>query len=366
MYFVGKGLALSQNPSLLPELQQMIRSGTVSWEIVVWASSNQMVLTVLYNQFKKNNLLAELPDDLLEYMEDINNQNLLRNQAILIQVKDIIKCLNQNNIYPVFLKGTGNLLDGLYPDQADRMIGDIDFLVPEDQVIPCAEILVKDLGYELSYGLFDPAETLSWHRHHPTLINKSTVAAVEIHRQPVSTPFDKHFNFKLIDQEKKAINHYGKAYVLSDKHQVIYNMMNVQMNDNASYWGTILMRQSYDLLLLAQGLSPLKTAMEFGHYFRKLNLYLAVSTLVFGSPPSLGYQNTWRVKLHLFRIRILLNYSGLNRIQKVILYIVFRLGRYFSLLIRCLYDNNTRLYVYRRLKNSRWYFQHLSSYKLQW
>jgi len=37
--------------------------------------------------------------------------------------------LNTAGISPIYLKGTGNLIDGIYGDVGERIIGDIDFLV---------------------------------------------------------------------------------------------------------------------------------------------------------------------------------------------------------------------------------------------
>ena len=38
-----------------------------------------------------------------------------------------------NNITPIFLNGAENLLEGLYKDIAERMIGDIDFIISEKE-----------------------------------------------------------------------------------------------------------------------------------------------------------------------------------------------------------------------------------------
>jgi len=47
---------------------------------------------------------------------------------------------------PIYLKGTGNLIDGIYSDIGERIIGDIDFLVPEKDFRTTAELFKKE-GY---------------------------------------------------------------------------------------------------------------------------------------------------------------------------------------------------------------------------
>jgi len=65
--------------------------------------------------------------------------NLARNKQIIEQVKELTSTLNKADISPIFLKGTGNLIDGAYSDIGERIIGDIDFLFPENNFLTTAE-----------------------------------------------------------------------------------------------------------------------------------------------------------------------------------------------------------------------------------
>ena len=56
-------------------------------------------------------------------MEHITNINRERNKQIITQAKELNSLLLANNIRPIFLKGTGNLLAGIYDDIAERMVG---------------------------------------------------------------------------------------------------------------------------------------------------------------------------------------------------------------------------------------------------
>ena len=55
-------------------------------------------------------------------LKEIYDLNRESNQQILRQIDDITAILNKENIQPVFLKGTANLLDGLYSDLGERMM----------------------------------------------------------------------------------------------------------------------------------------------------------------------------------------------------------------------------------------------------
>ena len=77
-------------------------------------------------------------------MEYITNLNRDRNKQIISQAQDLNTLLLKNNITPIFLKGTGNLLEGLYDDIAERMVGDIDFIFSKID-FPKAITLLKEL-----------------------------------------------------------------------------------------------------------------------------------------------------------------------------------------------------------------------------
>ena len=49
----------------------------------------------------------------MEHITDINRE---RNKQIITQAQELNTLLLNNNITPIFLKGTGNLLAGIYDD----------------------------------------------------------------------------------------------------------------------------------------------------------------------------------------------------------------------------------------------------------
>ena len=82
----------------------------------------------MYCNFKRADFLQYLPQELVSYMEHITNLNREAKQTNNYQAQDLNSSIISNNITPIFLKGTGNLLEGLYEDIGERMVGDIDFL----------------------------------------------------------------------------------------------------------------------------------------------------------------------------------------------------------------------------------------------
>ena len=100
----------------------------------------------LYCNLQRANFLHYLPEELVTYMKHITNLNRDRNEEIITQARELNTLLLANNITPISLKGTGNLLAGVYKDEAERMVGDIDFIFSKEDY-PKVIKLLKNFDY---------------------------------------------------------------------------------------------------------------------------------------------------------------------------------------------------------------------------
>ena len=150
LLFIAKCLTISHEEKYLKEIKNELKFGIINWEKVVQVSSSHYVLPALYCKLKRHHLLALIPSDLAQYLKFLSNLNRDRNQEILFQAKEINTLLLKNNIVPIFLKGAAFILEDLYDDIAERMIGDIDFLVSKSDYQKTIFILKKD-GYKLLF-----------------------------------------------------------------------------------------------------------------------------------------------------------------------------------------------------------------------
>ena len=131
LYFIAKCLTISLEEKNRQEIEKQLKSTSIDWDAVVKVSTAHYVFPALYCNFKRANFLKYLPADLVDYMKHITDLNRDRNSQILQQAQELNSLLLANNIRPIFLKGTGNLLAGIYADNGERMVGDIDFLCSE-------------------------------------------------------------------------------------------------------------------------------------------------------------------------------------------------------------------------------------------
>ncbi len=360
LFFIGKCLSLGHCPEKIDEVRKVIRSGLVAWEQVVWVSTDQIAFSALYVQLKRAGLLQELPDDLVEYMEEFISLNRERNYQLIDQAYEITELLNQQGIVPIFLKGVGHLLDGLYDDIGERQVGDIDILIVENDLVRAAEILIRE-GY-VPIIKFDP-NSLKVNRHYPRLLNNDRTAAVELHRQIFISSFFKTMDISSFFQNIRMLNTPYKAAVLSDFHQIVYNILNVQINDRGYYYGKVFLRQIYDLLLLAGRKNPLDAVKDFGKYFHQMNANLTLSDHILDHPGTIAFQSDWRTKRFLSRVFFKIDHPRWSRFSNGFLYLWFRCAHSANYFVRAIYDDNIRRSVYKRICNPQWYLNHLKSYK---
>ena len=360
LFFVGKCLSLKSVPDSLDEVRQTIRSGYVEWEQIVWVSTGQFVFSALYLQLKRAGLLSELPSDLVEYMKEFADLNRERNQKIIQQAIELTKLLNENGITPVFLKGTAHLLDGLYEDIAERQVGDIDILVDESEMVRVAEILI-DCGYT-PLGKYNPRDFKAT-KHYPRLQNFNQVASVEVHRQILGYPSCKYIDGRTLITNSKNLDLPVKACVLCDQHQIIHNILHVQISHEDFYYARVNIRQGYDLYLLSQRVNPLDVVNSFGKYFYRMNCNLAITNKIFFNPVTLNYAPNLQTKIYLDRISRHVNYAKWDRFSHGILFLLVRFSRYTLTLIRIIYDKKSRDALFTRMSDPDWVGQHLKSYR---
>lgn len=358
-YFVGQCLSLDEHPGFRRTIVKKTRDEDIDWDDFVQISSDHLVIPALYVQFKAHDLLQIIPEEVTLTLSEIYEANRIRNAQILLQIDRLTAILHAHRIYPVFLKGTANLLDGLYADLGERMMHDIDFLVPEEDYLRTAAILEK-MGYSHTPVSYMDYRDL---KHYPCLYKSGEPAVVEIHRLPVTEKYADQFNSAMVFRDKKAVAVKSEVYVPSDRHKLIHTFIHSQLSHGCYAYKQSSFRDFNDLRLLSKRV-PVFTLPDFTRYPKK-----AISWLVFGQRalgvPGLFYPfETRAAKWFAFRYDLALsNANSYNKFKffKKLIYLLF--VRYIGGLIRAIFEKRQRMSVYKRLKNPQWYGAHLMSFK---
>ena len=234
LFFVAKCLTIQHEEKNRVLIENELKSKPIDWIAVVKVSSAHYVFPALYCNLKRANFLEYVPDDLVEYMIYITNLNRERNEKIIKQAKELNQLLLDHNITPIFLKGTGNLLEGLYEDIAERMVGDIDFIVAMDEYEKTINLLKKN-----EYSVIKNYKTNSTHRHYSPLVNKTRIGAVEIHNSIFQRPYEELLEFEKI---KTTLVKQSDFYFLSNENKLVTTILAKILNDNLFYNHTRVQR----------------------------------------------------------------------------------------------------------------------------
>jgi len=358
-YFIGKCLTLDEHPGFREEIIELIEADSIDWKNFTALCSNHLILPVIYLKFKSQELLPYLPKVVSDYFKEIYELNLVRNNQILYQLQEVTAVLNKGHIYPVYLKGAGNLLDGLYDDIGERMMGDIDFLVPEKDYLPAAELLKKE-GYLTDFPTYLDVTDL---KHYPRLFKVGVPADLEIHRLPVAEKYLGWFSPAIIFKEKKAALNLDGCFVLSDRHNIINNFIHSQLGHGGSITGIVSFRDLYDLYLLSKRsevkltIADIEPKQKAIAYF----VFAGIALNLSGKFYPTGNLSSW----------ILTKKHELNYGSKTF-YTIFQSVTYFtqriiigftSQIFHSIYNRKMRQSVINRLTDRHWYRAHLDSYK---
>ncbi|CAL2093020.1 nucleotidyltransferase family protein [Tenacibaculum sp. 190524A05c] len=285
LFFVGKCLTINHEDHNKIIVENLLQQQTVDWDNVVKVSTSHYVFPALYCNLKRANFLHYLPEDLVGYMKHITDLNRERNEQIVEQAKEINDILLNNNITPIFLKGTGNLLEGLYDDIGERMLGDIDFIVEKHLFKKSIKVL-KNYGYSrvVQHDNHFPSE-----KHYPRLQKEDQIGAIEIHYEMTTGEHSRLFNYNTVKTSFKVKNNIS---TLSYNDQLKLTIIAKQINDNGMFYHDISLRNAYDVFLLSQktnsreSLTPLPNRLKI-----PLNNFLAVSNIVLNSNSILFIKN---------------------------------------------------------------------------
>ena len=343
LYFIAKCLTISLEEKNRDEIEKHLESETIDWDTVVKVSTAHYVFPALYCNLKRVDFLKYLPADLVDYMKYITNLNRDRNIQIIQQAKELNSLLLEKNVRPVFLKGTGNLLEGLYKDVGERMVGDIDFLFSEKDSYSTFKILKSD-GYSSPENILD---MFPKHRHFPRLIKPANIAAIEIHKEVLKEKYRGEFNYKIISEDAQLINDFS---VLSFENQLSLSIISSQINDYGFELKNFTLRNAYDVFLLSKKVDTKKVISKFTKLKNPLNCFLANCNLVFGDLESLGYFKTKESDKYLKAFNKSL-YKSKSTTKINFKLIKINLNRQFGIVFKSIFNSENRKWLLNRIKS---------------
>jgi hypothetical protein len=352
LFFIAKCLTISLEDKNRDEIEIILKTTDVDWEAVVKVSTSHFVFPAIYCNFKRADFLEYLPADLVDYMKHITDLNRDRNTQIIQQAQELNSLLLANNIKPIFLKGTGNLLAGLYKDITERMVGDIDFIFSIEDY-PKAITILREFGY---CEVFKTDNNYPQFKHYQRLKNANNIAAIEIHKELLIEKYANEFNYSFVNQDSQNINGFS---VLSYANKLNLSIIANQINDSGFYYKTMALRNAYDVFLLSKKTNAKAAVNALDKLTHPLNCFLATCYEVFNDVDSLEYNNTKKAAFYLsiFNSQFTNRKATKRRHKRIKTYLFFKSR--VNILYKSIIYKEYRVWLFKILSDKNWYKEKL-------
>jgi hypothetical protein len=348
LFFVARCLTISLEEKNRQVIEAQLQGEPIDWDAVVKVSTRHLVLPALYCNLKRADFLQYLPEELVSYMEHITHLNRERNRKIIVQAEELNTLLLAHNITPIFLKGTGNLVAGLYEDIAERMVGDIDFIFSKE-AYPKAISLVLEHGYE---EVLKTDYNRPMFRHYERLKKENTIAAIEIHKELLIEKYANEFNYSVVAQDCQTIHGFA---VLSYAHKLNLSILANQINDHGFYYKTMALRNAYDVFLLSKKTDAKAAVNTLDSLRHPLNCFVAACHEVFNEPASLEYHKTKKTASYLTVFNKQFLHSRKTKRQHKRLKTYLFLKSRVNIIYKSIIYKEHRVWLFKLVTDKNWY-----------
>jgi Uncharacterised nucleotidyltransferase len=260
--FLYSCLSHNSSPAASAALLQAAQSPSFAWETFVRLASETLVAPAVFNALQSKNIVEAVPEDVVDFFDGMAILNRQRNEQLVVEVFELATVLNEVNVVPVFLKGAAHLLSGLYLDPAERLMADLDVLVPADHLSVCAAHLCAK-GYQ---ALTDA--NYSEHHHYQPLGRPDRIAIVELHDEPLDLPYRRLLASHIVFGETIMIRSgAAKLAVPSARCRLIHAVAHPQLADHAYLYGKLPLRELLDFARLHEAFAYEIDWREFARHF---------------------------------------------------------------------------------------------------
>lgn len=310
--YIADILSYKSSKSLL---EKTLSNKAFNWDNIVIEGSKHLVLPAIYCRLKSKQLTHLLPEELDTYLKEITALNRSRNSQIIFQINTLSELLKAHEIEHVFLKGAALISGDYYEDIAERMLGDIDILISNDQLDYAFQLLKDNSYYPIEQTL---GNDFFEHKHLPRLKTDTYICAVELHRKLFLTYQCDTLSTENILASSRIIN---GICIPSVTHQQLHNILNYQVNDKGSLHNSISFRSAYDsIVLFKNGTIELKPS-------KLIKTYYSILSLFFDDFPEHYKNTTFTTRFYVYKLKHISFYRFWNKLIKLLDFSWIVIGR---------------------------------------
>jgi len=227
------------SPSEPAALKRELAADGIRWDQVVRIAEQEMLSAALYGALIAGGLIDAVPQPVRDPLKRRFTINLIRNEKIKQQAADIVATLNQCGIEPIILKGGLHFFEAPPAEIGNRMMWDLDFLVPEE-AFEQAITALRATGYAPD----DEGE--SWIYHYRPMSQPGSIAPIDVHKyvgeQKDILPTAEAWRLAVPVAAGEL-----RLRALCPSHRVIHNVFHSQVQDRGHELGIIYPRQLHAL-----------------------------------------------------------------------------------------------------------------------
>ncbi|MCJ8009111.1 nucleotidyltransferase family protein [Lederbergia wuyishanensis] len=180
-------LNMSKIPNELKLLLEIIKSESEvdnehfskpDWDLFLELALHHRLYPLLYTKIAKLDY-SWIPKKVIKSLHIYYQQNTFRMLHLSGEMEKLCKLFTENKIRPLFLKGP-ILAETLYGDISKRTSGDLDILVPINDLDKANELLIAQ-GYNKDEYIQTVLNDWKWRHHHFTYFHPMKGTKIEIH-----------------------------------------------------------------------------------------------------------------------------------------------------------------------------------------
>ncbi|MCP4700523.1 MAG: nucleotidyltransferase family protein [Gammaproteobacteria bacterium] len=240
---------------LIGAAEETINSDQADWHKMLRCAGQHNVAPALYTSLKKSGLLHRLPYDAAEYLHAVWSLTRQRNRMLRQALVSVCSQLNTIDITPLLLKGAAGLVpEGKYPGADDRIMADLDLLMPEGRTEEASNIL-KRKGYRRSIPDDKVAfwECIGGQHHHDIPIRHPDFPVkIELHRHAHGV---KELDNTEPSAWKGAVKHEysgAEVFIPGPAFAILHNFIHHQLQEKAFPMNKFDLRRLYEFTLFCR------------------------------------------------------------------------------------------------------------------
>jgi len=330
-------IAFAVSPFITKEnVVKLIESGEpLDWEEVAKISGAHSIVQALYPALVEKDVVDYVPDEFLNYIRNLTELNHKRNLMMRVQLVEAVTIINKCGIKPLLMKGAAHLFLDTFANISDRLLTDLDILVPSEEIERVSDALIR-FGYQFSG---DHMEFIQTHHHYPPLIKRNERAMIELHRGLIWPGYEPIFptDYAWEHSIDIALPNSAEAKVLEPTYRIFHSFLHSCIVDGLYSRAYAEIRQLHELARTQFEYSSdihwdeilsYAHAHGVGKQFRA-NLYAAVKFMGVPEFKEMIDRNEASIILHHYRLCSKLKYGWYDTLDGIAYRVIRRLRSIF-------------------------------------